>query len=123
MVVVLCLGIILAISVPSFINFYRSNRVAGDANTLMGNIHYARSLAVRERKTFHIEFTAGKYEIKETATDEVRRTVDLADGVTCTASADPSFFAWGLADPVTITVDGGTTVKNLVLSANGHVGY
>lgn len=121
--VVVGLGIVLAITVPAFTGFIRSSRVAGATNELLGNLQYARSLAVRERKTFHIEFTTNAYEIKETATDEVVRRRDLPNGVTCTATADPSFYAWGLADAATITINGGSIAKNLVLSSNGHVGH
>jgi Tfp pilus assembly protein FimT len=121
--VIVALGIILAITVPAFTGFIRSSRVAGATNELLGNLQYARSLAVRERKTFYIEFTANAYEIKEAATDDVVRRREMPGGVTCAATADPNFYAWGLADAATITINGGSVAKNLVLSSNGHVSH
>jgi prepilin-type N-terminal cleavage/methylation domain-containing protein len=121
--VVVAIGIVLAITVPAFGNFIRSSRVAGATNELLGDLHYTRSLAVGKRRNHHIEFSADAYEIKETATDEVIRRRELPKGVTCASTVDPSFYAWGLADAATITLNGGSTAKNLVLSPNGHVGH
>jgi prepilin-type N-terminal cleavage/methylation domain-containing protein len=121
--VVVAIGIVLAITVPAFGNYIQSTRVAGATNELLGDLHFARSLAVRERRNHHIEFLTNAYEIKETATDAVVRRRELPRGVTCSATADPSFYAWGLTDATTITINGGRAARNLILSANGHVGH
>ena len=117
------LGILTAISAPSFVSFLRSSRVNGAQNELMADLHYARGLALKERRTHHVEFTANQYVIKETATDTVVRTREMPDGVTVNATADPNFYAWGLADPVTINLDGGNGVKSVALAANGSVSH
>lgn len=121
--VVVCIGILLALTIPAFGSFIVSSRVNGISNQLMGDIHYTSSLAVRDRRTYHIEFTADAYEIKETATDELVRRREMPRGVTCAATDDPSFYPWGLADAVAITINGGGSAKNLQLSSNGHVGH
>ena len=122
-IVMVVLGTLIAIAVPSFSSFMRSHRVAGTSNELIGDMHYARSLAVSKRKTFHIEFTATEYKIVETATAEVIKTNQLPGGLNCVASADPSFYPWGIADPITVTISKGSKVRNLALSANGHVAH
>jgi type II secretory pathway pseudopilin PulG len=121
--VVVCVGIILAVTVPAFGGFIASSRLNGAQNELVGDLQYARSLAVRDRKTLHIEFTTDAYEIIETATDELIRRRELPRGVTCTASADPSFYPWGLSDATAITINSNGRARNVQLSSNGHVGH
>jgi prepilin-type N-terminal cleavage/methylation domain-containing protein len=119
--VLIVMGILLAIAVPSVSHFMRGVRLSGTSNELMANIHYARSLATSKRTTYHIEFQASQYSIVETATSEVVRTLTFPPGVTCSATADPSFYPWGLVDPVVITLDGGVREVDVNVSANGRV--
>lgn len=120
--VVLVFGIILVIAAPSFVSFLNSSRLVGISNELMGDIHWTRSRAVSKRRTHQIVFTAGDYQVIETATAQIVRTRTLPAGVSFVTTGDPNFFAWGLADPTTITINGqGASTRNLGLAANGNV--
>jgi Tfp pilus assembly protein FimT len=119
--ILVVMGILLAIAVPSISSFMRSARLAGSSNELVGDIEFTRSLATSTRRTYHIEFEDTQYKIVETATNRTVRTSSLPAGISCSATANPSFYPWGLVDPVTITLEGGSRQLDLGLSANGRV--
>lgn len=121
--VMVCMGIILAIAVPSFTKYLRSSRLVGSSNELMSDLHYARSLAVSKRQTYKIVFGASDYQIIEVSTGDVIRDRSLPQGLNYAASGDPNFYAWGLADPVNINITGAAGTKTLALSANGSVAH
>lgn len=119
--VMVCMGIILAIAIPSFTHYMRSSRLVGSSNELLSDLYYARSLAVSKRQTYRVEFDADQYRIIEVSTGDIIRERSLPSGLAFAASADPNFYAWGLADPVNISISGTAGTKNLALSANGNV--
>lgn len=121
--VLVLLGLLTALSAPSFFSYLRNSRVAGSQNELIADLHFARTLAVKNRLTHHVEFDNDEYRIVETATATIIRTRVLPNGVTCSSTADPNFYPWGLADPVTISFSGGSSVKTLTLAANGNVSH
>jgi Tfp pilus assembly protein FimT len=121
--VVFIAAIILAMTVPTFSKFVKGSRLNGTSNELMADIHFARSMAVSKRKQFHIEFDPQEYRIVETATSEVVRTRTVPSYISFAASADPKFYAWGLADPVNIAISGVGRTKNVDLSTNGSVSH
>jgi prepilin-type N-terminal cleavage/methylation domain-containing protein len=119
--VMIIFGILVALAVPSFSRYLETSRLKGASSELIGDIHYTRSLAVARHRTYHIEFQADAYRIIETATDKVIRTRTVPVGFVFAASANPSFYAWGLTDPANITISRGERVENLSLSSNGTV--
>jgi prepilin-type N-terminal cleavage/methylation domain-containing protein len=121
--VLMVLGILLAVSVPQFSGYLQATRLRGSMNELMSDLYYARSLAVSKRRTYQVEFDPSEYRIIETATGDTIRTRDLPTGFTCAASGNPNFYAWGLADPVNITITGGTSSRIVGLAANGNVSH
>jgi len=122
-VVLVVLGIIIAMTIPSFSRFIASNRLEGATNQLVADIHYARSLAVAKRKTYQIVFEANRYRVIDQASGAVVRTRNIPPQLACAASANPRFFAWGLADPVNINIsqNSGPQANALTLLANGSV--
>ena len=123
MVVIVIFGILVAMSIPGISRFMRSNRLMGAMDELMVDMNYTRALATSKRKTIQMTFTTDQYAIIEVSTGDTVRTRSMPQGVQCTASADPNFYAWGLADPVSITIDGGSATKIVNLSANGSVSH
>jgi hypothetical protein len=88
----------------------------------MADFYFARSLAIARRETITMVFTADQYQVVNGG-GTVFRTTPAADGVTFTASDDPNFYAWGLADAVDITVDGPSDSRDLSLSPTGLVSH
>lgn len=122
MIVVAVIGILSAIAVPSFSGYLKRTRVDGSRNQLMADFYFARSLAISRRETITMVFTTDQYEIRNGG-GTVFRTTPAADGVTFTASDDPNFYPWGLADAVDITVDGPSDSRDLSLSPTGVVSH
>ncbi len=122
MIVVTIIGILAAVTVPSFGKYLKRTRVDGSRNQLIADCYFARSLAITRRETITMVFNADEYVIRNGG-GTVFRTTPAAQGVTFTSSADPNFYAWGLADAVNMTVDGPSDTRDLVLSPTGVVSH
>lgn len=122
MIVVAMIGVLSAIAVPSFTGYLKRTRVDGSRNQLIADCYFARSLAIARRETITMVFAADQYQIVNGG-GTVFRTTPAADGVTFTATDDPNFYAWGLADAVDITVDGSSNSRDLSLSPTGVVSH
>jgi len=121
-VIVLCvIGILFAISMPAVSSYLRTSRLAGATNTLIGDMHYARSLAAMRRKTYEIRFASNAYTVCQVAPAATVLTRDMPLGVVCAASDTATFFAWGLAVPVAVAMIGGSDTTTVQLAANGSV--
>lgn len=116
--VVVIIGIVAAITVPSFSSYLKKTRVDGSRSQLMADCYFARSLAIGRHETITMRFEADQYTIVN-AGGTVFRTTPAAQGVTFSASADPNFYAWGLADATDITVQGPSNSDNVSLSPTG----
>ena len=121
MIVVGVFGLLIAISAPSIGGYLRSSRLAGATNTLEADCHYARSLANAQRKSYAVIFTAGSYSVAQVSPLVRVLTRQLPSGVTCAATDTATFYAWGLTDPVTITMSQGSTSRVARVSANGRI--
>jgi len=107
--------------IPAFSGFLRSTRFQGAQNQLMTDIYFARSLAVARHRTYAIQFNAGTYRVVDTSNGTVERTTNAPRGVTFASTADPNFYAWGLADAVDITLTGSNQTSVLNLLPTGTV--
>lgn len=121
MVVMVVIGLIAAMAVPGVSKFNRSSKFVGAVNTLVADVHEARSLASAKRKTFQINFTSAGYTILQTAPVDTLRTRKYPKNVTCTATGSATFFPWGLTTPTNITVTNGYSSRVIRVIANGSV--
>jgi prepilin-type N-terminal cleavage/methylation domain-containing protein len=121
MVILVIMGILLVVTIPPFRGYLESNRLVGTSNVLIADIHYVRSLATAQRRTHEIEFDPHEYRIVVPVSGKVIRTRQLSNWVSCAATGNPNFYAWGLTDPVTITLTAGSKQKTLLLMPNGSV--
>lgn len=123
MIVVVVFGMLIAIAVPTMSGYLRSNRRVGAAHTLEADFHYTHSLAHEQGKTYQILFQPGSYAIAQVSPFVTIRTRVMPVGVACTASDTAKFYAWGLTDPVMITMTDASHSDTLRLSANGNVSH
>lgn len=121
LIVLSVFGVLLASSLPLASSYLRSSRVTGATSVLAADLQHARSLATMKRRTYMITFGATAYSIVQAIPPATIRTRALPPGVVCSASDTATFFPWGLAAPVAITVAGGRSSKTLQLAANGCV--
>ena len=123
MVVLGVFGILLAIVAPPVASYMRSSRLTGAANTLVADFYYTRALASAQRKTYEIQFRPGAYSIVRLSPAGTIRTRTLPRGVAFSAPDTATFFAWGLTDPVTVTMANRDRSKRIRLAANGQVSH
>ncbi len=124
MVVVLGIfGILVAIAAPSVAGYIRSSRLEGATNTLMADLTETRALANAQRKTYEIRFQSAAYSVNRLSPAATMRTRQLPPGVTLAATDTATFYPWGLASPVAITVADAHASKGVQLMANGSVAH
>ncbi len=120
-IIVLVIGFLAAITIPSFRQFSERSRVDGTAQELIMDIQYARFLAVSRNRTYQIQFQADSYQVVELNSGTVMRTKNVPNRVALLASGNPRFRSWGRADPVNITVTGSSNSRTLTVLATGNV--
>lgn len=115
------MGIMLGITAPAVSGYLRSSRLNGAANKLVADIHFARTLAREQRRTFQIRFASDRYSIVGVSTSNTVATRVLPPGVDCTPSDTATFYAWGLTDPVVVKMSNAHDSSMVRVSANGNV--
>jgi prepilin-type N-terminal cleavage/methylation domain-containing protein len=123
MIVVVVFGMLIAIAIPTMSGYLRSNRRVGAAHTLEADFHYAHTLAHEQGRTYQILFQPGSYTISQVSPFVTIRTRRMPLGVACAASDTAKFYAWGLTDPVTVTLTNAGHADTLRLAANGSVSH
>jgi prepilin-type N-terminal cleavage/methylation domain-containing protein len=123
MMVVALMGAILAMTIPGITSLVRSSRVTGAANTLAADFHYGRMLANQRKQTFVVLFAGGGYRMFRPSTSDTILKRNLPSGMTCSATDTATFYAWGLTDPVTVTLTESGHTSVLRLAANGSVSH
>jgi prepilin-type N-terminal cleavage/methylation domain-containing protein len=123
MVVVGVFGLLVAVTIPGVSSYLRATRIKGAANTLAADLRYARSLSSAQRKTYAVMFNSSTYSLVRMSPLGVVRTRTLPRGIACTAPDTANFYAWGLTDPVAITVSDHDRSKIVRLSATGSVSH
>jgi len=123
MIVVGVFGVLVAASVPAISGSIRTARLQGAAQTLASDLRYARSLASAERKNFQVTFGANSYSVSRVSPASVVRVRTMPRGVSLSASGTATFYAWGLAQPASVTVSDHRSSSVVQLAANGSVSH
>lgn len=121
MIVVGIIGLLAAITIPNFAGYMKRQRAIGSRNQLMSDIYYARSLAIAKHRTVRIDFTDQQYQVVDTVSGTVEKTIAAPPGVTFAATNNPNFYAWGLADAADITVAGSASTSTVSVLPSGSV--
>ncbi len=77
MVVISIIGILLAIAIPGFIKMAPRMRLKSAARDVVSDIQLAKTLALRDRKQYIIEFSSNGYKVKTDGV--VKKTINLSD--------------------------------------------
>ena len=123
MVIIVIIGILAGLTIPSFARYLQRQKVIGARNELMADLQYARSLAIARRQTFQIDFEQTQYDIIIPGPNTVIRSKTAPSGVQFNADADPNFYPWGLSDACNIAVDSHLNTSNVSLLPNGSVSH
>jgi prepilin-type N-terminal cleavage/methylation domain-containing protein len=122
-VVVLIIGLVLGIGVPSFRAFTERSRVDGAMQELVMDIQYTRSLAVSRNRSYEIQFAANGYQIIDMVSGVIMRDKTMPNRVGVAASGNPRFRSFGRTDPVNITVTGSHNLRTIAVMSTGNVRY
>ena len=123
MVVLVVAGILFTIGYTSMSRYTRTQRLAGAARVLEGDIHNAIAIANAQRSAYRIVFSANSYQVQQASPTNTIQTRQLPTGVTVAATDTARFFAWGLASPTTVTLTNANRSTTLRILANGRVAY
>lgn len=115
------LGLLFATAVLGTSRLLRSHRLVGATNTLVSDLRYARVLATTQRRNFQIVFESGGYSVVRAAPPDTILRRQYPSGVSCTSSDAATFYAWGLAAPVTVTLANTSGSSVVQLSSNGNI--
>ena len=77
MVAVSIIGILLAIAIPGFIKMAPRMKLKGAARDVVSDIQLAKTMALRDRKTYSIQFDSSGYTVRKDGT--VKKTVNISD--------------------------------------------
>ena len=133
LVVLSIMGILTAMSVPSFISHYQTARVRAAAEEIVAFLNHGRQLAIRENTgvCVHITSTTMHYHVGSCfgpvwlgPGSDAAGNVKAPDGITLTTTADPTFSYLGAASPAaTFSVRNSQTnqVVTVTVAASGRV--
>lgn len=105
MVVVSVFGILVAMSLPAFSSYVRSNRLSTSVNRLAADLQMARSTAIANGSVIQVVTTAGGYRVTDLITGQVIANRAFERGCSVAAADSVRFFPWGLADPAALNVN------------------
>jgi len=127
MVVVGLMAIISAIAMPSFISWLPSYRLSAGARQVAGDLQLARMKAISQNTTYRLNFISGtQYRLEKDAGFTLESgPFTLPTGITASPTgATSEFQSRGTAsatDDITLTNDGGTTVRHVCIKTVGRV--
>ena len=119
MIVVVVIGIVAGITIPTFMNYLQRQKVRGVRTELMADMAYARSLAIARRTIFQLVIAGNNYQVIQPGPNTIMRQRALPSGVTLATNANPRFFPHGLSDAAIITIDGTWNDNIVTLLPNG----
>ncbi len=98
MVVIGVFGLLVAIAVPGFARFTRSNQLATSANRLAADLQFARSTAIANGRIIGVAAADDGYTITDLTTGNVIANRTFEGGCTLAADVNVRFFPWGMSD-------------------------
>jgi type IV fimbrial biogenesis protein FimT len=120
-IVLSILGLLIAIGVPSVMSYMRTSRRVGAAQSLEGDFRYAHVVATTKQKTCIVVFASDHYDVKQVSPATTLLTRTMPRGVSCASTDTATFYAWGLTDPVTVTLSDQHDTSTVRLSSNGRI--
>jgi len=121
MLVITLVGVMAAMAAPPFFRYLASNRLATQADRMVADLQYARSLSVANSQILRFSVTPTGYELTNPVTGTVLRDIDFARGLGADAAVTADFFPWGMADPTVINLSGTIGTKRITVMPTGLV--
>jgi prepilin-type N-terminal cleavage/methylation domain-containing protein len=129
MIVVLIMGILAAFTAPQLHGLLRSYRLNGAARLVWTDVHKARMLAIKERRSVRVDFTSTSYNVVRVDTGQVIFRRNLSGdypGITVGNPPDNSvsFLSTGTAAGAipTVQIQGPSGSKRFPVFVTGGIG-
>ena len=121
MLVISLVGVLAAMSAPPFFRYLASNKLATQADRMVADLQYARSLSVSNSQILRFSTTETGYTLTNPVSGVVIRDSNFGAGLGLAAAQTADFFPWGMADSVTFTMTNHAGTKQISLLPTGLV--
>jgi hypothetical protein len=110
-----------AMAAPPFFRYVASNKLATQADRMVADLQYARSLSVSNSQILRFSVTAGGYQLVNPVSGVVLRESDFCEGLGLDRAQSADFFPWGMADPTVFTLTNHSGTKRISVMPTGLV--
>jgi len=121
MLVISLVGVMSAMAAPPFFRYLASNRLATQADRMVADLQYARSLSVANSQILRFSVTETGYQLVNPVTDVVLREANFDHGLGLDQEQSADFFPWGMADPAVFTLTNQHGTKQITVMPTGLV--
>lgn len=121
MLVLSLVGVIGALSAPPFFRYLASSKLQVEADRMVADLQYARSLSVSNSQILRFSSTATGYTVTNPVSGAVIRNHGFCEGLGLGAEQTADFYPWGMSDPVVFTMSNHTGSKQINLMPTGLV--
>jgi prepilin-type N-terminal cleavage/methylation domain-containing protein len=121
MLVISLIGVMAAMATPPFVRYLASNRLATQADRMVADLQYARSLSVANAQILRFSVTPAGYQLTNPVTGVVIRDNNFGHGVALDLNQTADFFPWGMANPTVFTLSSHAGAKQITLMPTGLV--
>lgn len=121
MLVISLVGVLAAMAAPPFFRYVASNKLTTQADRMVADLQYARSLSVSNSQILRFSVTAGGYQLVNPVSGVVLRESDFCEGLGLDRAQSADFFPWGMADPTVFTLANHSGTKRISVMPTGLV--
>jgi prepilin-type N-terminal cleavage/methylation domain-containing protein len=121
MLVICLVGVMASMAAPPFFRYLASNQLATQADRMVADLQYARSLSVANSQILRFSVTATGYELTNPLTGTVLRESAFSSGLNLDRDQVADFFPWGMADQTVFNLSSHAGAKQITLLPTGLV--
>lgn len=121
MLVLSLVGVMAAMAAPPFFRYLASNRLAVQADRMVADLQYARSLSVANAQILRFSVTEAGYQLTNPISGIVIRDADFGHGLGLDRAQTTDFFPWGMANPAVFNLSSPEGSKRINLMPTGLV--
>jgi type II secretion system protein H len=98
MVVIGVFGLLVAIGIPGFSRYLRTNQLSTSASRLAADLQLARSTSIASGRVIRVAASGTGYTLTDLSTGNVIANRQFEGGCTLAADVSVRFFPWGVAE-------------------------
>lgn len=121
MLVISLVGVLAAMSAPPFFRYLASNKLATQADRMVADLQYARSMSVASSQILRFSVSTTGYRLTNPVSGVVLRDIQFGHGLGAAGIATSDFYPWGMADQAVITLNGTIGTRRVTVLPTGLV--